>query len=92
MNSSSDSIVCGSGEPSSVSGVLGVFSCGVDSVLLDLAAGCCSKEAGALRFRNVEGVLDMVVLNAGSRRVETTAPAYKGWRGQGGWWAIGGPL
>ena len=59
--------------------------------MLDLVAGGCSKESGALRFRNVEGVLDVVVLNAGSRRVETTAPAYKEWRGQGRRWAVEGP-
>ena len=53
MYSSSESMVRGIGESSSVSGVVGVSSCGADSFLLDLEAvkALSSKEFGAFLFR-----------------------------------------
>lgn len=53
MNSSSESIVCGIGESSSVSGVVGVSSCAADSFLLDLVEvmALSSNVFGAFLFR-----------------------------------------
>jgi hypothetical protein len=53
MYSSSESMGCKIGESSSVSGVVGVSSCGADSFLLDLAAvmALSSNVFGAFLFR-----------------------------------------
>lgn len=53
MNSSSESMVWGMGESSSVSGDVGVSSCAANSFLLDLAEvmALSSKVFGAFLFR-----------------------------------------
>lgn len=53
MYSSSESMVCGTGESGSVSGVVGVFSCGAASsflLALESAVGLSSKVLGAFLF------------------------------------------
>ena len=54
MYSSSESIIGGIGESSSVSGVVGVSSCVADSFLLDLdeVMALSSKVFGAFLFRD----------------------------------------
>jgi hypothetical protein len=70
MYSSSESMVCGTGESSSVSGVVGVSSCGAASsflLALESAMALSSKVLGAFLFLDWGGVVKFGGLNTGSR-------------------------